>query len=45
LVYHLQLHMRACKASQWLHAQCFSSAADPMVNVSNVHYMYICMRK
>jgi len=30
LLYHLQLHTRACAASQWLHAQHSSSAVDVM---------------
>ena len=28
LLYHLQLHTRACAASQWLHAQCSSNTVD-----------------
>jgi len=34
-IYHLQLHTRACAASQWLHAQYSSSAADAM---------FVCIR-
>jgi len=28
LLYHLQLHMCDCAASQWLHEQCSTSTAD-----------------
>jgi len=41
LAYHLQLHTRACAASQWLHVQCSSSAVDAILYL-DVTVSYVC---